>query len=386
LQCQARQDLETLAAQEPDRGDPRTDEQRQLDADIAAADEERLHGNLKKALAAFQALLPRVRQQAPGERLALFLAKLSTAARLTGDTRLAMATAEEAESAAVACGSDRGRGHAILSRGDVLLHSGRFDEALAAFKAAEALSEKTGDDLGRGNATLDRGRALLQLGRCDEALAAFKAADALSEKAGDDLGRGNATWSRGEALFHLGRTEEALAAFKAAETLYEKVGDDIGRGNATRDRGRALCSMGEVDAGLAAMLEGHQMEVTVGCLHNAAISARRYLDALAAALEAPGGRERTKYWPGQVEAVAGHLKDSERVRGALVRLATAAFRHLTPRQLVDGLPAVEALLPPEYSTLLAPVRLAGEVRLGMRDERLPEEPDEMRRLVRELLK
>ena len=83
------------------------------------------------------------------------------------------------------------------------------------------------------------------------------------------------------------------------------------------------------------------------------------------------------------------LRETEADEFARQRVIQFARDFLTtqgPELLLDVLPVLESGLPEESSTLLRPLRLAAEVQAGRRPGELPEEPEEMRRAVQEVLR
>lgn len=66
-------------------------------------------------------------------------------------------------------------------------------------------------------------------------------------------------------------------------------------------------------------------------------------------------------------------------------LAAALVRELEPADLPGVFARLEASLPASHDTLLRPARLAAGVRAGDLPADLPEEPEEVRRAVRDFL-
>ncbi len=80
------------------------------------------------------------------------------------------------------------------------------------------------------------------------------------------------------------------------------------------------------------------------------------------------------------------IGNSEAAREAMYSLAAETLRSLDSRALLGTLPTLEEFLPASHLEALRPFRLSAEIAAGKRAESLPEEPEEMRRAVREVLK
>lgn len=80
--------------------------------------------------------------------------------------------------------------------------------------------------------------------------------------------------------------------------------------------------------------------------------------------------------------LASHVDEVGPRRG-LIRVCVTLLSD--PAQLLERLALFERLLPPERAELLQPIRLAAEILAGRRDRELPGEPEEMQRLIAELL-
>lgn len=80
------------------------------------------------------------------------------------------------------------------------------------------------------------------------------------------------------------------------------------------------------------------------------------------------------------------IGNSEAAREALYSLAAETLRSLDSSALLGTLPTLEAFLPASHLEALRPFRLSAEIAAGKRTETLPEEPEEMRRAVREVLR
>jgi tetratricopeptide (TPR) repeat protein/DNA-binding transcriptional ArsR family regulator len=392
---------------------------------IEQAEAEFLTGSLRKSFILYKRAIDRLRNEGDQAKLSLRLSRLSDVALRAGEVETALTTADEGERIALAIGHDLGRGNCIQSRGEVLLRLGRNQEALDAFQQAEELFTKIGTDAGQGNCIMGRGDVLLRLGRTQEALDAFQQAEELFTKVGGDIGRGNCIRGRGEVLLRLGRKQEALDAFQQAEELYKKVGhdhgqgncimgrgevlfrlgrtqealdafqqaeelftrvcNDIGRGNCRAGRGRVLASLGRLEEGLAQLVQGFLLSRKCEYQHNIEVHGETTLDTLAQGLdqispESVGGLIE------RVAPVIAEADGSERIRAALIRLVEQMMRQLGAVRVLELLPRIDAHLPASRASLLRPVRLAAEVKAGIRLAELPEEPAEVHRAVTEFLR
>ncbi|OPZ02509.1 MAG: hypothetical protein BWZ09_02543 [Alphaproteobacteria bacterium ADurb.BinA305] len=224
----------------------------------------------------------------------------------------------------------------------------------------------------------------LLAGDPDRALAAADQGMAAASEVGSDLGRANCMKSRGDVFFLLGRNDDAIAAYDQAEHLYRKVGSDLGRANCMGGKGRVALAHGDVASGLSLLTAATTESKRVGHAHNTDVWGARTLDGLAEAAPslAPAMlRERLA----QVAPAISAAADGEYTRNALLRLARALLAHLGPQSLLDVLPILEAALPAPRAGFLRPSRLAVEILAQQRPAELPDEPEEVRRTVREFL-
>lgn len=86
-----------------------------------------------------------------------------------------------------------------------------------------------------------------------------------------------------------------------------------------------------------------------------------------------------------IEPLLHPTATNEAVRDGLIRFAFTLLSGPGPGFLLDVLPILEGGLPEERATILRPVRLAAEIKSGLRPKELPEEAEEMRRAVNEVL-
>jgi tetratricopeptide (TPR) repeat protein len=301
-----------------------------------------------------------------------------------GRNQEALAAYDQAEPVYQKLGDDLGHAHCMKSRGDVLLRLSRNQEALATYDQAEPAYQKVGDDLGRANCMQSRGVVLFQLGGNQEALAAYDQAEPLYQKVGDDLGRANCIRSRGDVFLRLGRSREALAAYDRAEPLYQKVGDDVGRASCKAGRGRVALSQGDIPIGLQFLAVATLSANSVGHAFNTDLFCSWAINGLAGQVstQAPGQvREHLATIAPAIHAAG----EGEHTRNALVRLVRALLQHLGPEGMLALLPTLEAQLSPERAGFLRPARLAAEILAKRRAPELADEPEEVRRTVREFL-
>jgi hypothetical protein len=77
--------------------------------------------------------------------------------------------------------------------------------------------------------------------------------------------------------------------------------------------------------------------------------------------------------------------DGEQTQSALVRLVRALLQRKGPESTLALLPALEAALSAQRAGFLRPARLAAEILAKRRPPDLADEPEEVRRTVREFL-
>ncbi len=213
------------------------------------------------------------------------------------------------------------------------------------------------------------------------------------------LSRRNVRYDLTEPLFRLWRrfrigpseqeqilvlAEFVAAMFAPAELLSRAVGSDLGRGGCRAGRGRVSVACGRFEEGIELLVEGFSLERKVGHRHNAEVCGAWALDALAAGL-GQVSRDRAASLLDRLSPVIAEVDTAEKIRAALVRLVSTILGDLGPEILLALLPRMEAHLPASHSTLLRPARLAAEVLAGRGATDLPEEPEEVRRAVREFL-
>ncbi len=262
--------------------------------------------------------------------------------------------------------------------------AGHPGEALEAADRGLALATELGDDQGRARCIRGRGDVLFRLGRNDDALASYDRAETLFGKVGSDLGRGNCIFGRGEVLFQLGRNDEALASYDHAETLYDKVGDDLGRASCIASRARVAASRGRVREAGERLVQVHAMARAVGDRHNADLFGAWAMETLAdhpRTLIDPQGRDLLE----RLAPILAEAGGREPIRAALVALAAAVVRDLETADQPGVLARLEAGLPASHATLLRPARLAVGVLAGDMPADLPDEPEEVRRAVRDFM-
>ena len=88
----------------------------------------------------------------------------------------------------------------------------------------------------------------------------------------------------------------------------------------------------------------------------------------------------------QYAAAASNENIGEIARSLLVHCIRGKLEEVGPRKALEVLPALEASLPPERADFLKPARLGIEVLAGKRERTLYDQPEEMRRVVREFLR
>jgi hypothetical protein len=190
--------------------------------------------------------------------------------------------------------------------------------------------------------------------------------------------------SRGDVLFLLGRNDDALADYDQAEPLFHKLGDNLGRANCMAGKGRVLLGRGDVENGLSLLIAATVESKQVGHVFNIELYSSLTLDGLAKAATSLTLAKLREHLAQITPALSG-AGHGEKTRNALVRLVRALLGHLGPEALLDLLPILEAALPAQRAGFLRPSRLAAEILAKRRPMELPDEPEEVRRTVREFL-
>ena len=177
--------------------------------------------------------------------------------------------------------------------------------------------------------------------------------------------------------------QQALEHFQQAEQLSQEAGSTLGQANARAYRGQLAASEGNWVEGLALFVDSFRLSARVGSRHNMRLYASQVLHTLFTAL-----RESMNELPRLVTLAASVFTEAaerEEVRSALTSGAVGALSILGAERFLTVLPHLEALLPAQVPDLLQPARLAAEVLEGKTSAELPAEPEEMRRVVREIL-
>jgi tetratricopeptide (TPR) repeat protein len=216
----------------------------------------------------------------------------------------------------------------------------------------------------------------------DRALAAADQGIALA--AGSNLGRAECALSRGDVFFRLGRNDDALADYDQAEPLFRKVGDDLGRANCLAGKALVLLGRGDVEKGLSLLTAATVESKRVGHVVNTDLLGASTLDGLTEAVPSLAPAKLREHLAESAPTLSA-AGDGEETRNALVRLVRALLGHLGPEALLDLLPILEAALPAQRAGFLRPSHLAAEILAKRRPMELPDEPEEVRRTVREFL-
>ena len=342
-----------------------------------------------------------------------------------GDNEAALKALDEAEALFRKIGNDSGLAGCIQSRGTMFFSLGDNDAALKAYDDAAALSRNVGDTFGYAISRFSRGDVLFRLGDYHAALKTCDEAEELFQEVGYDFGRASCFSLRGKMLFRLGDNEAALKAFDEAEALFRKVESDSGLASYLTGKGEAFFIMGDNDAALKAYDEAELLYKKIDEPNGLALCKvakglvfcrqKKWSDGFDLMYEGLSGHQRTKNKANilqdakviteetsratasldekqvapllkRLDAIAPLLAESEALRGAGVRLVESLFSRFPPETFVSLLAILEAQLPSDRKGLLLPARLAGEIGAGRKRESLPDEPEEVRRAVREFLK
>jgi len=296
----------------------------------------------------------------------------------------ALAAYSQAESLYCKGGFDQGCANCLLTRGEVLFVLGRNDDALAALDQAEHLYQKVRDALGHANCLRGRVDILLQLGRIDDALTTLDQAESRYREVGDDVGRAGCIARRGGVFLVLGRNDDAIAAYNQAEPLFRKVGSALGRANCVAGKGRVLLARGEVEGGLSLLAAATVESKRVGHAYNTDLIGAWTVDGLAKAVPSLVPAKLREHLA-QIAPALSAAADGPQTQNALLGMVRALLQHLGVEDALDLFPAIESALPAERSAFLRPARLAAEILAKRRPHELPDEPEEVRRTVREFL-
>lgn len=221
-------------------------------------------------------------------------------------------------------------------------------------------------------------------GDLNRALTAADEGLAIATDLGSDLGRANCLKSRGDVFFRRRRNDDALTAFDQAQALYLKVGSDLGRANCQGGKGRVLLDRGDVQNGLSLLAQATVDSKRVSHPHNTDLHGAWTLDGLASAVPSLAHAKVHDHLA-QIAPAISAAGEGEQTRNALIRLVRALLQHLGPKATLDLLPTLEAALPAPSAGFLRPARLAAEILAKHRPRELPDEPEEVRRTVRQFL-
>ena len=260
---------------------------------------------------------------------------------------------------------------------------GKKDEAMKLASDAYLLASETDDDWLRAGSLLTLATVLSVLDRNDQALKACEKAEALFGKVADDLGRGNGILFRGSILFNQGQTDEALKANEEAEIIFGKVGNDLGLAGVQSQKGQFFCRSGDLEAGLELLLSACSIQSEMGVV----VMARNTAVMAILAVSLGFGVAPFATVKEGLRRVAPLIEEywDERTMRSLVSMLKAGLGRLSLDEYLELLPVVEARLPEGSENLTMPFRLAAEVRAGKQPEELPDQPEEMRRVVLQLL-
>jgi tetratricopeptide (TPR) repeat protein/DNA-binding MarR family transcriptional regulator len=310
-----------------------------------AADQEYKTGSLLKAYELYEEAIAAARQRAPEWVLLYLLIRSAPIALISGAPQTAMQISLEAEKIATDCRSDLGLATAILSRGYALLKLGANQKALQGFRKAEGLYKRNRDELGRASAIFGRGRVFLQLGDNQKAWLAFQDAEELFRGVGSDLGLGGCHLGYGQLAWFQEDWAKWLDHLLKGFQLARKVGDRI------------------------------PAEMTASEIWNG-------LSRLAPKLEPDNFRHLLRAVAPLVRATA----TDESVWDGLIRFGFNLLTEPGPGFLLDVLPILEGGLQDSQTTIFLPIRLAAEIQTGRRSKELPENAEEVRRAVKEVLR
>ncbi|WP_433185370.1 tetratricopeptide repeat protein [Actinoallomurus sp. CA-150999] len=141
-------------------------------------------------------------------------------------------------------GDGNGEGDALTGLGGTLWQVRRFDEAVDALNRAIAIHRETGDRHGEGLALGNLGRALVGERRFQESIDVHHRAVTIFQETGDRHREGTALGNLGAALAGEGRYKEAINAYAKAGAIFQNMGDRHGEAGALTNLGRALKDIG----------------------------------------------------------------------------------------------------------------------------------------------
>jgi tetratricopeptide (TPR) repeat protein len=302
---------------------------------------------------------------------------------LLGRTHEALRRFREAAELYAGLQFEIGRANAIRCIAEALLRLGHYADALIAFDESEAICDREQEILGKANSVTGRAEIWSRTGRDAEALAEFNRAGVLYRGVGSKLGRAYTLSSAAEILFRLGRAEEARAAYTEAGALFDESGSSFGRAICEYGYGllawQAAPSAAAVEHLVNAYITGHTSDVAFSRKVVQAIWA--WLDQLVPATATVRIGDLLRL----IAPLLGDADSDEAIRGGLAHFSVRLLARAGAQPLLDVLPVIDESLPASTRDLLRPARLAAEVMVGARDESLPEETEEIRRAVVEVL-
>jgi tetratricopeptide (TPR) repeat protein len=210
-------------------------------------------------------------------------------------------------------------------------------------------------------------------------------AEKLAFRQEDDLERANAILIRGVILIGAGNHSRAFEAVKAAEDLFQRVGADLGRGDCHYAYGCLAWAAENWEESLGHLLTAYRLYEKPGWHHNLEMVTSAVWSYLADAVSRVDA-DALRNLLSRTEPLLREIGTNEATRQGVIRFTRSLLTARGPEFLLDVLPVLESGLPGDRSTLLRPIRLAAEIQAGRRPGELPEEPEEMRRAVHEVLR
>jgi tetratricopeptide (TPR) repeat protein len=223
----------------------------------------------------------------------------------------------------------------------------------------------------------------LSAGNFETAMQVADEAEVLATQQADDLGRAAAILNRGMILLSLRDNSEAFKAFQLAESVFYKVGFDFGVGVCAAGYGLLNLVEKNWEEGLDQLLTAHRITRELAVRYNLdfAVIIWNTLAQLVTLVDSDRFRRLLR----RIQPLLSQIGTEEIARQQVVQFAVDLLTSQGPEFLLDILSILEAGLPASASSLLRPLRLTAEVQIGASPSELPEEPEEMRRAVSQVL-
>ncbi|HEX6900361.1 MAG TPA: hypothetical protein VF789_11630 [Thermoanaerobaculia bacterium] len=272
----------------------------------------------------------------------------------------------------------------ILNRmAPVAFSAGMVERALNAIEEAESIARSLDYPLGLAETLLNRGFAYLNLLDYQQALEATRAAERTFQKIGNKQGYATALLNSAWAVFQLGDSQQALQLIQKSEQTFQRLNDLNQVFHCRLLYGQITLKAGRWEEYIEHQIRSYQLmgETANNLIRTQSIQT---LWGNLSKLASQADPDRFRRLVRLTEPLLQSVRPEEFMLVYVIRFGADLLRTSGPELLLDVLPILEAGLPEEYSIALHPLRLAAEIQTGKMPKELPEESEEMRRVVREV--